>query len=377
MKILFLSSLFPLPCDIAAKIRIFNMIRLLATKSNSIYLVSFDKLENVNSHKIMKSEYFTNVEIFPFDYSKHPFQHQINIDIKNKIREITKKIKPDLIISNMAYASFYVPFDLNIPAIADHHNCEYMLIAKQNKSDNIIEKVKGFKDWFKAMKIESGLLRNFSKIIVASETDKYYLSKYIERDIFVVPNAIDTNLYQIDMWDPNPRQLIFTGSIEIDGNYNAIKNYKDNILPAFKNKNINVSLCVTGKSEDVSRKDIFDGKDILPLGYVSDMSSAYYKSLALIIPISSGISARHKIIEAMAAGVPVISTSIGCEGLGTKHMENILIGDVPEKMVEYIIMLQNDKDFANKIRHKARKFVEERHSWYATGPEFLNVVATA
>lgn len=376
MKILFISALFPIPCDIAAKIRIFNMIKQLKQKGNDISLIAFNKPENVEASKKLKNDYFNTMEVFPAPKESTERIPHADTTIKEKILRLTQDLKPDVIISNMITASTYVPFELGIPSISDHHNCEYMILTRENRNKTGLEKITGGLELYKVTKAEKKLLSRFNKIFVVSESDKYYLEKHLEKEIIVLPNAIDTSLYDINEWQPNPNKLIYTGSIDIEGNYDAIKHYKENIMPVLIKKSPEAVLYVTGKSSDNLNREIFDNKNIISVGYVNDMVNIYKDTQALIIPITSGTSARFKIIEAMAAGVPVVSTTLGCEGLGATDRENILIANSPEKITEHIVALQENKSLADNLRHNAREFIDKQYSWNAIGPKFISEIAT-
>ena len=106
----------------------------------------------------------------------------------------------------------------------------------------------------------------------------------------------------------------------------------------------------------LERKD-----DISVLGSVSDIRSIIDKSTVFVVPQNIVSGVRYKILEAMAMGIPVVSTSLGCEGLEVIHNENIMVADSKKEFARCIISLIEDRVLWDKITMNARAFIEKRH----------------
>ena len=98
-------------------------------------------------------------------------------------------------------------------------------------------------------------------------------------------------------------------------------------------------------------------------GYLNDIRPAVAQSWACVVPLRVGGGTRLKILEAMALGTPVVSTSKGAEGLAVTHGENILIADDPGDFAQAVVCLLGDESLRAKLSANGRRLVEERYSW--------------
>jgi glycosyltransferase involved in cell wall biosynthesis len=109
-------------------------------------------------------------------------------------------------------------------------------------------------------------------------------------------------------------------------------------------------------------------------GEVDDIRSYTANADAAVIPLKVGGGTRLKILEAMAMGIPVVSTSLGAEGLDAVNDENIIIADDYNDMAEKIITLIKDKELSKKISQNALKFVRENYDWNVIGTQINNYI---
>jgi glycosyltransferase involved in cell wall biosynthesis len=102
-------------------------------------------------------------------------------------------------------------------------------------------------------------------------------------------------------------------------------------------------------------------------GRVDDVAAYYHSSSVCIAPLLSGSGTRLKILEAMSFGNPVVSTSIGAEGIEAENGHHILLGDKPEEFAAQLHKLLPDKTIYNNIREAAATFVKENYDWPKLG----------
>lgn len=103
--------------------------------------------------------------------------------------------------------------------------------------------------------------------------------------------------------------------------------------------------------------------NIICTGYVEDVREYLHKCKVYVCPLRIGGGTRLKILEAMAAGIPIVSTSVGSEGLNVTNNMNILIAESPEGFAKKVIDLLNNLELREKITINARRFVEENYDW--------------
>lgn len=115
------------------------------------------------------------------------------------------------------------------------------------------------------------------------------------------------------------------------------------------------------------------GDNVHITGYVEDILPYYKRSMVSIVPIRAGGGTRLKILEAMALGRPVVSTTIGCEGLDVINGEHLLVADEPRKFADQTLRLLTDRDLYCRIAENARDLVVNNYDWDVVADNMLNV----
>ena len=187
----------------------------------------------------------------------------------------------------------------------------------------------------------------------------------------IIPNGVDTTYFSTryavrTTHDDN--SLVFTGSLDWFPNEDGLIYFFTEIYPLIKRKAPQVNIAVVGKNP--SRRLLnFSKKDnsINFTGRVDDVRTFITNAKVFIVPLRIGGGTRLKILEAMASGVPVVSTSIGAEGLDAKNNEQLLIADSPREFAEKVISIMEDKELEMRLGGEGRKFVEEKYNWKIVG----------
>jgi glycosyltransferase involved in cell wall biosynthesis len=116
-----------------------------------------------------------------------------------------------------------------------------------------------------------------------------------------------------------------------------------------------------------------NGNGVNVTGQVKDVLPYYKRTTVCIVPLRAGGGTRLKILEAMALGRPVISTTIGCEGLDVEDGQHLLIADTPKKFAEKTVRLLTDRTLHHKIRTNARQLVETRYDWDSIAGQLMHI----
>jgi len=115
------------------------------------------------------------------------------------------------------------------------------------------------------------------------------------------------------------------------------------------------------------------GEDVHVTGRVEDVVPFYRRCAVAVVPLRAGGGTRLKILEAMALGRPVVSTTIGCEGLEVIDAEHLLIADSPQQFAEKITLLLTDKNLFNRIVNNARRLVSDKYDWEMIARQLLDI----
>jgi len=124
-----------------------------------------------------------------------------------------------------------------------------------------------------------------------------------------------------------------------------------------------VRFIIVGQAPPPEIQNLTEDKSITVTGRVDDVRSFLRKGRVFICPVRLGGGFRGKILEAMAIGRPVVSTSLGAQGVPIHQRENIIVADTPDEFARGILDVMNNDPLFERIRTKARKMVEEKFSW--------------
>jgi glycosyltransferase involved in cell wall biosynthesis len=154
--------------------------------------------------------------------------------------------------------------------------------------------------------------------------------------------------------------LIFTGSFKYHTNYDAMLWFVQDIFPLILNQLPDTQLIITG---DHAGKSLPSEKNIKLTGYVDDIKSLIASCAVSIAPLLDGGGTRLKILEAMALGTPVVSTSKGAEGLDIANSEDILLADDPADFADWVIRLLRDEQLHDKLAKNAKTKAQKSYDW--------------
>ena len=156
------------------------------------------------------------------------------------------------------------------------------------------------------------------------------------------------------------RGLLFVGGTH-PPNVDALRYFIAEILPLLVREIPELRLTVVGEVSRHELKDLDLGQ-VNFTGYVEDLRPLFEQALVYVAPLRFGAGIKGKILEAINYGVPVVTTSIGAEGIGVVHGENILIADSAVEFCEAVVKLHRDKELWGELRDKGREYVETSFS---------------
>ena len=172
-----------------------------------------------------------------------------------------------------------------------------------------------------------------------------------------------------------PHMLLFVASMDYHANIDGILWFVTTAWPALQQR---FAESQTGnRSAAIPRPDSgpFQGPDIIVTGTVPDVRPYYADASAVLVPLRTGSGTRLKILEAMAAGVPVISTPLGAEGIDVNPGKDILLTATPEQFIESIERILKTPELSQSIAAAARQLMQERYDWPMIGERLFAIHA--
>jgi glycosyltransferase involved in cell wall biosynthesis len=213
-------------------------------------------------------------------------------------------------------------------------------------------------------RLERRFACRFDRVIVVSEHERgLVLAADPTLRVSVVANGVDARALAPLTEEPGSRELLFVGNLAYRPNADAVRWLAEAILPRVRASLPGVCLRVVGRAPPPDLERLGERHGVALEGELPDLRPAYRRAFACVAPLRAGGGTRLKVLEAMAFGRPVVSTSVGCEGLPVSHGEHVLLADSPEDFAAWVVRLAGDPGLRARVCAAARRLVEERLDW--------------
>ena len=256
------------------------------------------------------------------------------------------------------------------PLVVDEHNVEFELLYRTFRTERSpVRKLYYLSEFLKFRREEIGLWRRSAGCVVTSFRAREQLTGVVPADqVAVVPNAVDTNYFRPTEVVPEPDRLVFTGTMNYRPNIDAVAYFVRHILPAIVRARPNARLTIVGAypTEDVRS---LESPRVHVVGRVPDIRPYLAVASVVVIPLRTGSGTRLKLIEALAMAKPVVSTSLGAEGIPVRDGEHLLVADGPSAFAESVVRLLRDTALARALGQAGREYAAEHLTWDHSGSE--------
>jgi len=265
--------------------------------------------------------------------------------------------------------------------VFDDHNAEYVLQRSAFETDRRdprrwLGALYSWIQWRKLMRYEARCCRTFDRVVAVSATDADALRALDPSiPVDVIPNGVDTDAYQPHPLPDNPAPtLAFTGKMDFRPNVDAMLWFCDRILPHVIRRIPDVQLNIVGQSPHLRLQPLARDSHVTLTGFVPDVRPHIAEAAVFVVPLRMGGGTRLKVLEAMAMGKAMVSTTLGCEGLEVVSGQEVVLADDEEQFAGEVVALLNDPQRAGALGRRARAFVETRYAWERITPRLENVI---
>lgn len=213
---------------------------------------------------------------------------------------------------------------------------------------------------------ERNLCESVDAVIAVSEEDRNLLESYGGAPIYVMPSGIFVDDYQSCHGERRAgNQLVFTGKMDYRPNVDAVEWFCHSVLPALLQRHHALELIIVGRNPHPRIQALADGKHVKVTGWVESVLPYLQAATLFVLPMRMGSGTRLKILEAMASGCAVVSTSLGASGLRGSIRQAIEIADGAEGFAHSISSLLNDMDRRQALGERAREQARAHYDWSA------------
>jgi len=283
-----------------------------------------------------------------------------------------------VIASSDMMVSYALQAPNNTVKILEEHNSLTRWMQERYESAlGSVYRLRCWVSWQKRRLYESHIYRDFDLITMVSHQDCTATQTIIGQThppVRVVPNGVDCGERRPSEVPPVAGRLIYSGALTYSANFDAVSYFLDNIFPRVKQQCADAHLVVTGSVAGVDTTRFESNESVTLTGFVEDVNREITQAMVCVVPLLAGGGTRLKILEAMALGVPIVSTSKGAEGLDVVDGEHLLLADNPTAFARCILELLGNRELGRQLAVNARRLVEERYDWHAIGVQFSDLL---
>lgn len=385
MKILMLTPYLPFPPSSGGQIRSYNLIKQLS-KKHEITLFCYIRNNKEEKYIPELKKYCKKIRVFqrrkawnPLNVllaglTQYPFLICIYLSpaFRKAVSEEISGDKYDLIHAETFYVMTNIP-KTNIPTLLVEQTIEYLVYKHY---------VQGLKNplmrWLLSIDVaklrfwETNFWKKADQVVAVSEADKNEMLTLAPKlKVDLVPNGVNLSFFRVkDNWKVKSPKILFVANFKWLQNIEAARLLLDEVFPLIRKKEVNAKVWIVGQfiPEDIIKRK---SRDVIIESLKEDdqegIRRAYYNSSVFVSPLKGPGGTRLKHFGAMAAKLPLITTTVGAEGLGAKDGREIIIRNDPVEIANAVVKILSNENYAKSIAMSARALVEEKYSWYKMG----------
>jgi len=391
LRVLFLSRWFPHPPDNGSKIRVFNVLKQLSRRHEVELLTFRDRTDRVGegdfavlrgicSHvQALPSRPFRPARIGALAAFLSPQpRYLVDTYSQEMAAAVAQRFhgkRFDLVVASQLGMVPYTRMPRGMPMLLEELELSIFLDGFV-RCRRPLEKARRWLTWSKLAFYLRRRLPEFAACTVVSELEKRNVERAVPgyKAVRVVPNAVDLDRYRGEFGAPKPGSIIFCGALTFGANFDAVSSFLSVAYPLILRSVPDATLLVSGTTEGVDLAALPSHPGVRYTGYLADVRPAMAQSWVSVVPLRVGGGTRLKILESMALGTPVVSTSKGVEGLEVADGVNVLIADEPEQFAAKVVALVRSAALRERLSAAGRELVESKYDWWRVGGELCDLV---
>ena len=222
---------------------------------------------------------------------------------------------------------------------------------------------------------ERKFCRKFSSIVVTTADDRQQIQAFQpDAEVTVIPNGVDLEQFPCRAIDPGGHRLVFIGAMDNIANIDAARFFSLEVFPAVQQKYPDAELALVGNRPVAAVLELGDRPGITVTGRVPRMVEPLHRATVCVVPMRTGFGIKNKALEAMAAGIPVVGSDRGLEGLAVDEPLRALRANHPQEYINAISRLFEDMALRDQLSRAGRSLIEQDYTWEQAGRLYVEVI---
>lgn len=400
MKILLLTQIVPYPPNSGPKVKTYHVLRYLAESGHRVTLVSFVRreeephLEKLKSyceaiHAVSMRRSRTK-DIVAYGHSVRaglPFlvtrdaKHEMYALIRRLLNEQSYDVVHADQLTMAQYALGLSASNLLIqkpPAkVFDAHNAVWTIVQRSQQTSSYLLRPLLAREAKRLKAYEGRASREMDAVLAVSEADKSALIEAgADADkITVIPIAVDSSsMRQLDVGS-KPLDILIVSTLFYPPNADGVRWFARQVYPLVQRLRPDVSLAIVGQRppKDISQLASHQSPLITVPGYVPDLEPYLERASVMVVPVRAASGMRVRILEALAHGIPVVTTTTGAEGIDAVDGEHLLIADQPQQFANAVNSLLENAGLRRRLAQNGRRLVQDKYDFRVVLPKLEQV----
>jgi glycosyltransferase involved in cell wall biosynthesis len=381
LNILVVSTQFPFPARSGFATRVYQLARQLAQHHN-VTLLSYARPDEHAGVARLREQ--MSVEVVQCDRpslgakrasqllstaSPRPFHCRAvySHEMQRKIDELCSNHAFDVVqLESSLLCEFAFPAGTGI--VLDEHNIEYEVFQRVSRTEHSMAR-RSFNalEYARFRRFERRWWTRVDGCAVTSEREERIVRSHARASaVAVVPNGVDLEYFRPSASAVQPRTVVFNGILDYRPNLDAARHLVDEVWPLVLRRHPDAQLTIVGRASEADVRRL-SRPGVVVTGEVPDLRPYLERAAVVAVPIRMGGGTRLKVVEGLAMGKAMVSTSLGCEGVEVRDGEHLLIADWASAFAEKIVELFDDPALGRELGRAGRALAARNYSWEQAG----------
>lgn len=398
MKVLMLAPEFPWPLNRGSRIRIYHALKVLSLE-HKVTLVCFNDLNDLNKN-YQATAYLEDlgVQLYTAPLPKRP-KSRVTIrsviskypylavkfytpEMEKLIHQILSVNEFDVIWVHFAAMFRYLSRKMlrNSFVVLDQHNADELWWFSFTRNGPWSRRLFAWFNLWKERYFQKEILKMVDVVLCVSKEEAQFMQTRVAPgcEIWIAPNGVDIEFFQPSSYQKSEKAdekiILFCGSLDVMMNIDAVILFAERIFPLVRQTVPDAEFWIVGRDPDPCLRKLTRQQGVYLIGPVEDIRPYYERAKVFVAPFRFGAGTKLKLFEAMAMGLPIVATSIGCRGIDETLRNYCLIANSESDFAAKVTkcLLQDKQD--NSVYREARMLIKEHYSWQAIFNQVLQKI---